>query len=253
MNAVRKELNLRDLGNIPTRTGRKIKEGLFYRSSGLNKFNEQDLEIVKAMGLKKIIDLRSKEERMKSPDPDLGVPIIYFDSYRAKYMDDINFGFDGMLRKGKEGLHQQELRVKYYENMPFGNPYLKKAMELIQEDNVPFLFHCASGKDRTGVMAIVILGLFEVEQEKMIEDYLLTNLYRKSIIDQAFSERASLLQEYPELKGPLLETFGVKSEMGLAIISSILNRYGGFDQYYEQEFGIDAELRKTLIECYTEK
>ena len=125
-------------------------------------------------------------------------------------------------------------------------------MELIQEDELPLLFHCASGKDRTGLMAMVILGLFEVEPEKMLEDYLQTNNYRRSIIDQVFLESASLLKEYPELNGPLMETCGVKSEMGLAMIASILNQYGSFDHYYEQEFGIDIKIRERLIERYTE-
>lgn len=252
MNTLRKELNFRDLGNIHTKTGRKIKKGFFYRSSGLNQFSSQDLEKIRKIGLKKIIDLRSKEEREKHPDPDLGVPIICFDAYRAKYMDDIDFSFNGMLSLGEKGLQQKALRVKYYENMPFGNPYLKKVMELIQEDELPLLFHCASGKDRTGLMAMVILGLFEVEPEKMLEDYLQTNDYRRAIIDQVFLESASLLKEYPELNGPLMETCGVKSEMGLAMIASILNQYGSFDHYYEQEFRIDIKIRERLIERYTE-
>lgn len=252
MNTLRKELNFRDLGNIHTKTGRKIKKGFFYRSSGLNQFSSQDLDKIRKIGLKKIIDLRSKEEREKHPDPDLGVPIICFDAYRAKYMDDIDFSFNGMLSLGEKGLQQKALRVKYYENMPFGNPYLKKVMELIQEDELPLLFHCASGKDRTGLMAMVILGLFEVEPEKILEDYLQTNDYRRAIIDQVFLESASLLKEYPELNGPLMETCGVKSEMGLAMIASILNQYGSFDHYYEQEFGIDIKIRERLIERYTE-
>ena len=252
MNKIRKEINLRDLGNIITNSGKKIKKGLFFRSAGLNTFNDKELEEIKKLDLKAIIDLRSKKEREQNPDPDLAIPIIYFDDFKPLYMDKINFCWHGMLSVGEKGIKQRELRIKYYENMPFANPYLKQVMELIKTKKVPFLFHCASGKDRTGVMAMVILALFDVNEDKIMQDYILSNEYRKKYIDEAYVNHQKIIKKHPELHEVIVETCGVKKEMGEAILKSVLDRYGTWSNYFKKEFSISDKLRKQLIDYYTE-
>lgn len=251
MNTVRKELNLRDLGNIEASNGRLIQKECFYRSAGLNTFQEKELEEIKALGLKAILDLRSKEERNRHPDPNIGVPILFYDEFRPMYMDDVDFSWNGMLSIGEKGLEQRVLRVKYYEQLPFNNPYLNKAISLVRDKQTPFLFHCASGKDRTGLMAIVLLALLGVSDDRIIEDYVLSNEYRKCFIDQAYIDHAKLIEEYPELHPIIVETCGVKKEMGEAMIQSIKTRYGDWGTYFQEEFGLDPQERQKLMRYYT--
>ena len=59
---IEKKRNLRDLGGYKTQTGKHVKKGYFFRSSRLMDFDQAELEILNSLNIKKIYDLRSKEE-----------------------------------------------------------------------------------------------------------------------------------------------------------------------------------------------
>ena len=68
---IEKKRNLRDLGGYKTQNGKHVKKGYFFRSSRLMDFDQAELEILNSLHIKKIYDLRSKEEVKDAPDPEL--------------------------------------------------------------------------------------------------------------------------------------------------------------------------------------
>ena len=76
-----------------------------------------------------------------------------------------------------------------YKQMPFGNPAYHELFRLLEEHRVPLLFHCTCGKDRTGIAAMLVLLALGVSREDAIADYMLTNVYRKAIIDKFMQDQ----------------------------------------------------------------
>ena len=63
----------------------------------------------------------------------------------------------------------------YVEMLDVGAPALAESLRLIaRPGGLPAVFHCAAGKDRTGVLAALVLGLLGVDDDVIVEDYALS-------------------------------------------------------------------------------
>ena len=122
----------------------------------------------------------------------------------------------------------------------------------IWEKHVPIYFHCMTGKDRTGVGAMVILLALGVKDEEIRKDYLLSNLYRKQALEESLAEVEVQAKDHPELKQLITIQDGVAEETYDTVMDSILNKYGNFDAYLENEYGLDEEKCRKLRDFYLE-
>jgi len=143
-----------------------------------------------------------------------------------------------------------EFTHKVYGNLPFCYAY-KKMFEDIIAGNVPILFHCSAGKDRTGIAAILILLALGVDEETAIYDYMLTNEYRKEYIDR-FKKDFPLTKIDGELAGMLLAYEGVTYTNAAYSLKRIKEKYISFDEYFETEFNLDKYALQKLRDLYTE-
>lgn len=78
--------------------------------------------------------------------------------------------------------------LEIYKNLPFKNEAYQKMFNLMLHDGTPFVFHCTAGKDRTGFAAYLILKTLGVPDDCILEDYMLSNVYR-SEENQAFTRQ----------------------------------------------------------------
>ena len=128
-----------------------LRRGDFFRSSRLMDFDQAELEILNSLNIKKIYDLRSKEEVKDAPDPELlGAEYIHLSATIRADGTEVNFSPAALIAENvysKES--NDEFTHKVYGNLPFCYAY-KKMFEDIIAGNVPILFHCSAGKDRTG-------------------------------------------------------------------------------------------------------
>jgi len=89
---IEKKRNLRDLGGYKTQNSKHVKKGYFFRSSRLMDFDQAELEILNSLNIKKIYDLRSKEEVKDAPDPELlGAEYIHLSAAIHADGTEVNF------------------------------------------------------------------------------------------------------------------------------------------------------------------
>ncbi|MEM7543692.1 MAG: tyrosine-protein phosphatase [Pseudomonadota bacterium] len=167
--------NVRDLGGLSTGTGRLIKQGLIIRSDGLGRLTGADLERVRNMQLGSVVDFRFASERQNNPDR---LPTPQPRTHLISFIPD---GSIELFRKTNEGDLTPEnahlMMCQNYAGIAKNHaPLLREFLDLISDaENLPCLFHCTSGKDRTGVMAALLLRLLGVPMEDIVEDYVLSN------------------------------------------------------------------------------
>ena len=172
--------NTRDLGGTKTKDGKTIVKGLLYRSASLNDLPKEDTAWL-SEHVQTIVDLRSDEEFRKQPDDQIpGVKLYHIpvvNSFTAgitrEEKSDKDW-FSNLLDKPKEA---KDFMCRQYRS--FTSDYslseLRKFLEVLLNDNGAVLWHCAGGKDRTGVAAAVIQEILGVPREDIIADYLKTN------------------------------------------------------------------------------
>lgn len=163
--------NVRELGGYATKKGSVTIHHQFLRSENLTDITEEDKMFLIEYGLSGIIDLRSREEALIYPNPFRG-------NNAVKYIN-CPLITDGILdlRAVKEvGFDPGEFYVKLVEYKEM----LYKIFHFIL-DNIDgcLLFHCQAGKDRTGVLAMILMGLAGVSKEDIVANYEVTHTYLK--------------------------------------------------------------------------
>ena len=153
--------NVRHIGGYRTRGGR-ITSPAFIRAGGLQNLTAGSLEAIRSMGIRTVVDFRSAPERDEHATPDLA-------PYALRHVVAPVFESDG----SPAGLATNfpGYPTVYRSFLETGRDAYRTLAETIAESNGGLLFHCAVGKDRTGVAAALLLDLAGVPQEVIIEDY----------------------------------------------------------------------------------
>ena len=169
--------NVRDLGGYTLSNGKKFKQGLLYRSAELNKNNEtsmnllitgEGLETVEAFGIKTDIDLRRNYEK------DGKVETSGID--QSPLGGSVNYVQAPMHYGGENFLENSDTTID-----AMNKASIKLVFEtLADRENLPAIFHCVQGKDRTGCIAYLIEALLGVDNNDIHRDYLFTN-FSKSV------------------------------------------------------------------------
>ena len=161
--------NFRDLGGYPTSDGRMTRWRRLFRADGLNRLRDHEAEQISALGIRTVIDLRTPEEvgaHGRFP------PAVAEVEYRHLPLFDVQPDWAAFREPDAPGF----LADRYVEMLETGRASVAAALHLLAEPHAyPLVFHCAAGKDRTGILAAVILGLLDVPQAVIIDDYALSH------------------------------------------------------------------------------
>ena len=177
--------NLRDLGGLATSDGHTVRTGQLFRSGHLCDLGNADRAIVKSLGLRTIVDLRRPAEAKVRPHPDLpGVDVVGI----SVSNDDNEFAVvaNAMLDPRAEPLGPDHI-TNYFRTLVTDHiDRYRPVFDLATDpDRQPLLFNCTAGKDRTGVVAAVLLRILGVDDNLVMADYLLSNEVRRSWIETA--------------------------------------------------------------------
>jgi len=166
--------NVRDLGGLRTRDGRRTRDGLIYRGDSLDNITPSDAEILfEKLGLGTIVDLRTQAET------DLTEVSFPVPRYRFSVLAEGRLG-----REPFPSDDPAELAKVYLSNIDGGRTAVKRTFEVIADNlqaGMPTLFHCAAGRDRTGIMAALLLDLVDVTFGEIARDYVQSNRNAKRV------------------------------------------------------------------------
>lgn len=228
--------NMRDLGGLPCGNGRKVKRGMIYRSEELCDLRKGGLSEMNRLGIKTVVDFRDRGEAAASPDKTppsvenkIALPI---EAGRVMGM----FSGGKLSRNNSIGIMVSTYRVLVHD---FQEAYSEFFRIVENEANAPILFHCAAGKDRTGLAAALFLAALGVDRETIMRDYMLS----KPCLANKF--RPGL--DYDDALEPL---YSVEPEFLRASFEVMDENYGGPEHYVREKLGVD--LGK-LGRLYTEK
>ena len=248
--------NLRDLGGYTTNDGAIVVSGLVYRSNQLAKISPEDMKKFAELGLKNDYDLRTEAERTPLPDElPPGVNNIWLDVLKdAKGSAPTNLL--ALLQNPEEGNKElgdgkiEAIFITSYRDFvslsSAKTAYHELFTSLADENKLPALFHCTTGKDRTGWAAAALLTLLDVPKETIMKDYLRSNDYilplYKEVID-AFVDGGGA----PTIPQAI---FGVKEEYLEASFDEMQTKYGTIENYFSEGLGIDATTQNALRDMY---
>jgi len=257
MHGFRNSLNLRELGGIRVRDGRAVKRGCFYRSGALCSLNSDELRQLEQLGIREVLDLRSDREALEMPDPILaGVRRVRISAMIDLAGDDVDYS-PAVMEENARGEHGSAEEMNhtmnlFYESMLFGNPAWTELFRCLEDGDVPLLFHCTAGKDRTGTAAALILLALGADEETIFADYMQTNEYRAVQIRDFMQEHAEILGMRPDLQEVFLAWEGVRRGSLEASLSAILARYGSYEDYLSGEFALCRDDLERLKDRYLE-
>jgi protein-tyrosine phosphatase len=164
--------NFRDLGGLETVDGRRVRSGVLYRADALHRLTPDDLDVLRRLGLRTVIDLRTQGEldrhgRIALADLD---EVVH---HHLSMVDQIWSADD--MPSDDDAPTPQAFGEGYLRMLDGGGAATATAIRLLADgETLPAVFHCTAGKDRTGVLAALVLGQLGVPDAAIAEDYALT-------------------------------------------------------------------------------
>ncbi|MFC9440273.1 tyrosine-protein phosphatase [Nocardia sp. NPDC057030] len=230
--------NFRDLGGYPTEDGRAVRWGRLFRSDSLSKLRDADLRRFLDLGVTTVVDLRYPWEiDSKGRVPHYDSLDYHNLSIEHRPYDQAALGPD--IETGPY-LAERFLEVAYD-----GVEEIREALRVIAAADGPTVFHCASGKDRTGLIAALVLTLLGVSEQQIVEDFTLTELATERLVADwraAYPDKVLTWPGYGRAPAEVMRLF----LDGLAV------DHGSMHGYATTVLGVDddliAALRRSLLE-----
>lgn len=160
-------LNLSDLGGLRLRDGGHTIGGRLFRSGRVESLDADGWRAAKAAGVRTIVDLRNPDEPgYKAADPVVDEAVLApFERLQRPIEDQSNDEF--MAQYGTQLGHSSY----YAANIQYFPALVAASIEAIVNARQAVLFHCSAGKDRTGLIAAILLTLNGVVLQDVLDDY----------------------------------------------------------------------------------
>lgn len=197
--------NTRELGGYPTADGGQTVWHRFLRSDGLTEITDKDIEFLRGYGVRLVLDLRGADEAEEEPDRSLGEDVLH---RHVELMDFNAADIEDLQRNMKEGQYQPG---EWYDSMLNNKPGFAAAVRALLEapEGSCVLFHCQAGKDRTGMLAMLLLSLAGVDRQDCITNYAQTreNLMRTSWYPEQFAHAGAFRNVIDSLPETMAHTY----------------------------------------------
>ena len=205
--------NARDLGGVPTLDHRSTKWHEFFRTASLDDINEADMEQLKKLNISTIIDLRRINE-------------IDFESESHKKIKE-NFDYHHISLAPDREFRKEEIEKIISGKISVGQSYrnlidhyvaVKEIVEVLARAEGSVLYHCQEGKDRTGIVSMIIMGLADVARGDIIADYEISSAHLGYIERYDEDEPFSVFR--------ITDPYYMKE-----VYDYVIRKYGSFEAY----------------------
>jgi protein-tyrosine phosphatase len=232
-------VNFRDLGGYETVDGQRTRWRVVFRADGLGELTEADLDILRQLRIRTVIDLRTGHELEQSRFDVEAHPVEFH-----------HFPFIQSLIN-PEDFEQAPgfLGTQYRRMLEEAAPQIAGALSALAAPQArPAVFHCTAGKDRTGLLSAIVLSLLGVPEDTVVADYALSGAAMTRL-------RAKLLIKFPD--GQLLvdadtdALFSADPANMVALFAHLKERYGTMAEYVSA-IGVSDDvvdsLRRAMLE-----
>ncbi len=231
-------LNVRDLGGVPLEGGGETRFGSFVRADNIHRLTDEGWHALATHGVQRIVDLRWQEELDDDPPRDLDVEVVHVSllgELDPDFTDDVA---DYMATDDPAGYWS----VAYTRILGAYDENFAAALAAIADADGTVVFHCAGGKDRTGLIAALLLRLAGVGIDEIARDYSLTFAMRsrgpdawvEEATDEWERERRTFMQNTPP-------------EAMRRALERLERKHGSVEQYLRRA-GLDDERLERLRE-----
>jgi len=243
-------VNFRDLGGYETADGRRVRWRTLFRSGVMSYLTERDEELVRSFGIRVVCDLRTRQERDRETVrwPGSDVIRLHWD------YDPSNI----VLQEHNSPplLSAEDARraiLAFFRKLPFRFEQQYRALfGSLAAGEVPLVFGCSAGKDRTGLAAALLLTFLGVKPKQVDADFTLTN----EVVDleRCLTEKPEgrlgigedqryLLELQPHVRAPLLRA---SPEYLHAAFDQIRTDCGSMEAYMQARLGVGSDAREQL-------
>ena len=215
--------NFRDLGGYAAAGGRRVRWRVLYRADGLHRLEGPDIASVAELGIATVLDLRTAaelDERGRFPVDE--VPVDY------RHLPLIPAIWDPATLPGHAPA-EDFLTERYLEMLDVGQEAIVEALHVLASaEAYPAVFHCAAGKDRTGMLAAVILSLLGVDDDDVAADYGLSGEGMSRMVDWVRENDPEWLEAMQDQPTAFL---GAPAEVMHRVLESVRLEHGSMEGY----------------------
>jgi len=232
--------NLRDLGGLRVR-GDRVRTGVLFRADDVSRSPDDELTDLHGRGVRIVLDLRSLPERELSPGTSetSGIECVHLP------LLDVAVDPVAMASVSSDIATPDDMGRWYATIAEQSAVSIVRGLEIIASQPHATLFHCAAGKDRTGIFAGAVLSVLGADADVIVEDYART----ADVIDAVFARLAPHLDvdrgtplDLVDADHPLL---GAHPDTMTAMLGHLDRAHGGFAALLG-DAGLDSRLTESL-------
>lgn len=225
--------NFRDLGGYRAFGGRTVRWGRLYRSDSLAKLHGADWDRFVALGVRTVVDLRYRWEI------DAAGRVPEYDGLAYHNLSVEHRPYDqAALAADTDPV--RFLADRYAEVAADGVKEIRQALEVVASSaGAPVVIHCSAGKDRTGLVAALVLALVGAAEDDVVADFALTELAADRLVaDWQAANPDGTLRWLGYGRAP--------AELMRLFLAELAARYGSVHAYAADQLGVDDELITAL-------
>ena len=249
--------NTRDLGGFSTIDGRHIKPHKLIRSGHLASATKEDInKLIDTYSLRYVVDLRTEAEIHEKPE---NLPVC-IERYFLPLLDSSFLGIarDEYSIKSWFNMFEssdrdpEDIFCDMYDILVFGeraNIFVREFFDILLKSDNAVLWHCSAGKDRVGIMTMLVLLALGVDKETIIKDYMATRYFTAgSIAYTCFF--GSFIYRTRRLRRCLAVLMDVRKKYLEKLFDKINNDYSSTEDFFYKQYGITEEELKLLKNKY---
>lgn len=251
--------NIRDAGNYRTTTGKMIKKGKILRSADLSHMTPEDAKQLRNIGINTIIDLRNEDEIGDAKDQNIEdfryfncpLPNIGTKESSKRLLEYIKSSVSDEEKAwyATEFMRYESMKQLYRDVLISDDSIeqLRKIFDILLDENSEgVLIHCSNGKDRTGIVIMLIQFSLGMKEEEILNDY-----YASALPYYMITENAVLILEETGVSSEYLKKARELLSISANVISDLMswwqeNNYGTIDTYLNERLLISPQSAELL-------